>query len=561
MIKIKKKLAQQHETSLNIKISARVTFLKSCIKKESTMKKTLLLILIVVLNITVCFAQTTVSKKIQPNIIVFLVDDMGLMDTSVPFITDNKGEAVSQPLNSWYHTPNMETLAAKGTRFSQFYAQSVCSPTRASLLTGQNATRHHTTTWIKPDENNRGEFGPKQWNWQGLTSSSVTFPLLLQSEGYKTIHIGKGHFGPLDSEGADPKNIGFDVNIAGAAWGRPKSYYGRDHYGNHPKYKKVHEPLTHDIPHLEAHYDNDVFLTQALTLEANKQITEATSEQKPFLLYMSHYAVHAPFDNDPRFAKRYPNRGKSKQAQAYATLVEGMDKSLGDITAKLEELGIAENTLILFLGDNGGDAPLGKNDEIASAAPLKGRKGTSWEGGMRAPLIVAWAKIDPTSAIQQKLPISQNKINTQIATVLDIYPTILSAASVKNPQAQVIDGVNLAEQLSGQINVLRENSFLMHFPHEHRHSYFTSYRLEDWKIIYNYLPKVKTKHRKNHVKRYQLYNLKNDPTESKDLASSQPKELIRMMKSMMAELENQNAQFPIDKYGRTLKPILPTPST
>ncbi len=523
------------------------------------MKKTLFLILLVIFNISVCLAKEVILKEARPNIIVFLVDDMGLMDTSVPFITDAMDMPISQPLNNWYHTPNMEELARKGTRFTQFYAQSVCSPTRASLLTGQNATRHHTTTWIKPDENNRGKFGPTNWNWQGLKSQSVTFPKLLQNNGYKTIHIGKGHFGPLKSDGAEPKNIGFDANIAGAAWGRPKSYYGRDQYGNHEKYKQKNKPVTHNIPHLEAYYDNDTFLTEALTLEANKQIAQATSEKKPFLLYMSHYAVHAPFHSDSRFAERYKNKGKSKQAQAYATLVEGMDKSLGDITSKLEQLGIAENTLILFLGDNGGDAPLGKNDDIAVSAPLKGKKGTSWEGGMRAPLITAWAKPNSKNTLQQRFLIAQNTINTQVATVLDIYPTILAAASVKNPTTQIIDGVNLAEQLSGQINTNRENSFLMHFPHEHRHSYFTSYRLDDWKVIYNYLPKVKTKHRKKQVKRYQLYNLTKDPTESMDLASSQPKQLTRMMKLMMAELIKQDAQYPVDKQGKTLKPILPTP--
>ena len=183
------------------------------------MKKLLLILSLMITGLPTALAQGAVTNDSQPNIIVFLVDDMGLMDTSVPFLTDKSGQPASQPLNSWYHTPNMEQLAEKGIRFSQFYAQSVCSPTRASLLTGQNATRHHTTTWINPSENNHGKFGPKQWNWQGLDSASVTFPLLLKNKGYKTIHIGKGHFGPVGSEGADPKNIGFEVNIAGAAWG------------------------------------------------------------------------------------------------------------------------------------------------------------------------------------------------------------------------------------------------------------------------------------------------------------------------------------------------------
>jgi len=517
------------------------------------MKALLLLLTFIASSLLIGCAQNTPEKTSQPNIIVFLVDDMGPMDTSVPFITDNEGSPVQHPLNSWYHTPKMEELAAKGTRFSQFYAQSVCSPSRASLLTGQNATRHHTTTWIKPTENNSGKFGPKQWNWQGLNSSSVTFPQLLKDEGYKTIHIGKGHFGPLDSEGADPINIGFDVNIAGTSWGRPKSYYGREHYGNHPKYKKGNKPLTFNIPHLEAYYDKDIYLTEALTLEANKEISKASSENKPFMLYMSHYAVHGPWNNDPRFEERYKNRGKSSKSQAFATLVEGMDKSLGDITTKLEELGIAENTLILFLGDNGSDSPIGKNNTIETSAPYKGKKATSWEGGMRAPLIAAWAKPNVNNKMQQRLPIAENAINTQVASILDIFPTILSVASVKKPQSQEIDGVNLAKQLSGQVNTTRNNSFLMHFPHEHRHSYFTTYRLDDWKVIYNYNPENKA-----NIKRYQLYNLADDLSESKDVATLQPKKLMQMMKLMISELESQNAQYPVDSKSRTLKPILPT---
>jgi arylsulfatase A-like enzyme len=517
------------------------------------MNKLSMMLVVLLVNTPIVLANKQQSNaQKQPNIVVFLVDDMGLMDTSVPFITNEKKQAVPSPLNDWYHTPNMEALANKGTRFTQFYAQSVCSPTRASLLTGQNAARHQTTTWIKPTENNHGEFGPKKWNWQGLAKSSTTLPAVLKNSGYKTIHIGKGHFGPLASEGADPANIGFDVNIAGGPWGRPKSYFGRDQYGNHDKYKQKNELLTHNIPHLQAYYDKDIFLTEALTLEANKQITAAVSAQKPFFLYMSHYAVHAPFDSDPRFAERYQDKGQSADAQAYATLIEGMDTSLGDIVKKLTQLNIAENTLIFFLGDNGGDAPFGHHDAIASSAPLKGKKGTSWEGGMRAPLIVAWAKPKKSSVIQQQLAIVPNNINSQLTSVLDIYPTLLSAASATNPASHIIDGVNLTKQLSGQVNNQRDNSFLMHFPHQHRHSYFTVYRFEDWKVIYHYDPKGE-----GEVKRYQLYNLLDDPSELTDLAATEPKKLAKMMELMISELKRNKAQYPIDQSGRALKPIMP----
>lgn len=513
-------------------------------------KYALTLILLFLLN--ACAIEQNMSSKPQPNIVVFIVDDMGPMDTSVSFVTDSSGQTLEQPLNNWYHTPNMEKLAANGTRFSQFYAQSVCSPSRSSLLTGQNAARHHTTTWINPTKNNKGEFGPSEWNWNGLDSDSITFPRLLQNQGYRTIHIGKGHFGPLLSEGENPKNIGFDVNIAGSSWGRPKSYYGQNHYGNHAKYKKRDNTFTHNIPHLSEYHGKDVFLTEALTLEANKQIERAVEDDKPFLLYMSHYAVHDPFDSDPRFASRYNNRGYSKRAQAFATLIEGMDKSLGDIVKKLSDLNVADNTIIILLGDNGSDAPLGKNDEIASSAPLRGKKGTSWEGGMRAPLIISWAELKAGSIQQANLSINSNQTNTNITTIMDIFPTILSVTNTPKPENAMIDGESLMPALAGQINTPLHNEFLMHFPHSHRHSYFTTYRQGDWKLIYQYNPEGN-----KNVERYQLYNLAKDPNESNNLASTEKGKLADMVKAMRYKLKEQNAQYPISSNGTELEPELP----
>ena len=353
-----------------------------------------------------CAADQSSSKgnagASKPNVIVFLVDDMGVMDTSVPFLTDKDGDAKMYPLNEFYRTPGMERLAAKGIRFNQFCAQSVCSPSRASIMSGQNATRHQTTTWIRPDSNNRGSFGPPKWNWEGLNKGDVTLPKVLKDAGYKTIHVGKAHFGALGKEGADPKNIGFEVNIAGSSWGQQGSYFGKKAYG---------KERPHAVLDLEAYHGTDTFLTEALTLEANKEIAKSVEAGKPFFLHMSHYAVHAPFETDSRFVKNYDQSGKSEKAIAFATLIEGMDKSLNDIMDKLEDLKVAENTLIVFLGDNGTDAPLGKHHDIACAAPLRGRKATHYEGGMRVPFIAAWAKLNPQNQWQKKLPIAQGKFS------------------------------------------------------------------------------------------------------------------------------------------------------
>ncbi|MDG1355919.1 MAG: sulfatase-like hydrolase/transferase, partial [Opitutales bacterium] len=354
------------------------------------------------------------NESNKPNIILFLVDDMGLMDTSVPMLVDKEGKPQKHHLNEFYRTPNMERLAKQGVRFSQFYAQSVCSPTRVSLMTGQNSARHRVTQWINPESKNQG---PADWDWKGLTSKDVTLPALLKKNGYHTIFSGKAHFAPTGYEGADPTNLGFDVNIAGCAFGAPGSYYGKDGYGNlDPKRKK------RAIPGLEKYHKTDVFLSEAITREAITAIDHSLKQESPFFLYMSHYAAHSPFQTDPRFGDNYKDSGKSRPANSFATLIEGIDKSLGDLMDHLAAKGVAENTLILFVGDNGSDAPLGDTYGYFSSAPLRGKKGTCYEGGLRVPFIAGWAKPGKANSFS----ISQNAVHhQQIGTVMDIYATIL----------------------------------------------------------------------------------------------------------------------------------------
>jgi len=490
------------------------------------------------------------SAAAPPNIIIFLVDDMGVMDTSLPFLTDAKGQPKRYPLNDYYRTPNMERLAARGIRFNNFCAMSVCSPTRISIMTGQNAARHHTTNWINPDKDNAGPQGPPDWNWQGLKKTDVTLPRVMAENGYRTIHVGKGHFGPREFEGAEPKNIGFDTNIAGCSIGAPGSYYGLENYGNRKGAKKPGAA----VPGLEKYWGTETFLTEALTLEAKAAVTGAVGEKKPFFLYFANYAVHAPFNSDPRFADHYKDSGKPAPAQAFATLIEGMDKSLGDMLDHLDTLGVADNTLIFFLGDNGSDAPLGDEHAVACAAPLRGKKGAHYEGGMRVPFIAAWAKSNPANEYQQKLPIPAGAIQPQIAAVYDLFPTILNLTGKSSPKGHIVDGAKLDTLLTGKADPERKEEFLMHYPHSpHRSSYFTTYRLGDWKVIYHYVPSEDSEN-----SHYQLYNLKKDPFEKTNLATTAPAELKRMMGGLIAAMEHENAVYPVDKDGTTrLKPQLP----
>jgi len=491
------------------------------------------------------------SEPARPNIIVFLVDDMGIMDTSVPFLTDSKGKEKSYPLNHYYRTPNMERLAARGIRFNNFYAMSVCSPTRISIMTGQNAARHRTTNWINPEENNGGPNGPPDWNWNGLTSRDVTLAKLLKSTGYRTIHVGKGHFGSGKSEGADPTNLGFEINIAGTAYGSPASYYGTKNYGN--KGNNSESNARRAVPDLQKYHGSDTFLTEALTREAKLQLTAAVESKTPFFLNFAHYAVHAPFDSDPRFAGHYKTSGKSPQAQAFATLIEGMDRSLGEILDHLDSLGVAQNTIIFFLGDNGSDAPLGGPHDVASAAPLRGKKGSHYEGGMRVPFIAAWAKPEADTPVQKQWPIASGVIQSQQAAVYDLFPTILSLAGTPLPANHIIDGSSLATLMTGIPDSTHPKTFLMHYPHSpHRSDYFTVYRHEDWKVIYHYLPSASS-----NGLHYQLYNLADDPFEQKDLALIKPDVLKRMMQELIDALQRQQALYPVDDAGKTLLPKSP----
>jgi arylsulfatase A-like enzyme len=503
---------------------------------------------LVAIAMTLCgFVAWSAAAADKPNIVIFLVDDMGPMDTSVPFMVGEDGEPKRYPLNDYYRTPGMEKLAARGTRLNNFYAMSVCSPTRTSIVTGQNAARHRVTQWIRSENNNKGPLGPPQWNWTGFSDASKTLPGVLKTQGYRTIYVGKAHFGPLGEPTESPKGIGYDVNIAGWSWGQPGSYYGQDGYG-HLKGNKRRA-----VPDLEKYHGTDTFLTDALTIEGKAAIDASIKDGKPFFLHFAPYAVHTPFQSNPKYAANYADTGKSKPAQAYATLIESMDTALNELLTHLEEKGIAENTLIFFLGDNGGDAPLGPTHGHHSSYPLRGKKATHYEGGMRTPFIAAWAKPDATNAWQKKMPIAQGVINQQLGTVMDLYPTILNLVGADVPDGHAIDGDDLAKQFVSQAaDADRSNRFLMHFPHSHRSSYFTALRVGDWKLIYHYVPDM------NPAKtRYELFDLKSDPYEKKNLADQQPNKVKRLLNVMTQMLDEQGALYPVSRDGETMRPIMP----
>ena len=268
-----------------------------------------------IISIIILISLISCKTTQKPNIIIFLVDDMGWQDTSVPFWKEKTN------FNKIYKTPNMERLASEGMKFTQAYATPVCTPTRVSLISGMNAARHRVTNWtlrknVSMVKDPEGLQIP-MWNMNGAqpidsieNSIHITpLPQILKNNNYKTIHVGKAHFGALTTPGANPLNLGFEVNIAGHAAGAPGSYYGLKKFQNKRRSEK-----TWDVPGLDKYHGKDIFLSEALTNEAILEIDKSIDDKKPFFLYMAHYAVHTPIQGDSRFEQNYLNKeyGKKK---------------------------------------------------------------------------------------------------------------------------------------------------------------------------------------------------------------------------------------------------------
>ncbi|MEM6778783.1 MAG: sulfatase-like hydrolase/transferase [Planctomycetota bacterium] len=511
------------------------------------MKRTHALVLVVLLAWQPAFAVKPSEAK--PNVLLFLVDDMGLMDTSVPFLADRLGHPTRYPLNDFYRTPSMERLAALGTRYSQFYANSVCSPTRTTLMSGQYSARHHTTQFIRPENRNTGEFGPVDWKWEGFAKTDPTLPAQLRAQGYRTIHSGKAHFGPIGYWAENPANIGFDVNIAGCSFGQPGSYLGEKNYGH-----GIDKRQKRAVPGLESYHGTETHLTEAITIEMKAAISSSVAAGMPFFAYMSHYAVHAPFEADSRFIDHYRDASNPRLA-AFASLIEGMDKSLGDLLDHLELLGVAENTFVIFLGDNGTDAPIGDVHQIACSAPLRGKKGTHYEGGMRVPMIAAWAKKDEGNGFQSQFPVLAGRLITNgFAHIADVPATIMNLTGTKPGDGHRVDGMSLLPSIGGQ-PLPQDREFLMHFPHSHRSSYFTSYRRGNHKLIYHY-PVGGGFESNKAAGAIEMFDLVTDPDESHNLASRDPDLAGEMLSAMQSALADSHAQFPtVD--GEEVRPDWP----
>lgn len=473
----------------------------------------------------------------RPNIVFFLVDDMGWQDTSVPLHYDKGGKPIPSPGNATFKTPAMEKLASQGVCFTRAYGASVCSPTRTSVMSGMNPSRTHISNWTNPakpaDTSKRSikAMAPPKWRIEGLNARDASMANMFKKEGYRTIFIGKAHFGATSQKEAQPEQLGFDVNIGGCGAGQPGSYYGKDNYAEQPtRFQKKQGPR--DVPGLQQYHGSDTFLTEALTLELGKEMDKAVHMKKPFFAYMGHYAVHGPLMQDPRFSQLYP--GQRAAMLKYATLISGMDKSLGDIIDKLEQAGVAENTLIVFASDNGGTAPK-KNP----CTPLRAGKGCAYEGGIRVPVIIAWARPNPGNTFQRQFPIKGGGINSNVIALQDLFATFGSIIGSSHVPAG-LDSMDFSGYLRPDGKSGRPQTFFLNFPHEHNEAYYAVYINGDWKVIYRFL-----------TKSWELYNVTDDIGETKNMAAEQPAILKKMAAALAAEFKRHDSQPPIETATNT----------
>ncbi len=446
------------------------------------------------------------QSPLKPNIVLILADDLGWRDAS--FMG-----------SKYYETPEIDALAKSGMIFTDAYSNAPnCAPTRACLLTGLYTPRHGIYT-VATSARGKSEYRklvPIK-NTLLLDTSFVTVAEVLKSHGYRTASIGKWHLG--NKSYGLPTAQGFEVNVGGFEKGHPKSYFSP--YSN---------PFLTDGPEGE-------YLTDRLTNEALKFIDK--NKDGPFFLYLPHYAVHTPIqakDSLTAFFKNKPPDGRHNNP-IYAAMIKSLDDGVGRIMAKIHELGLTENTIVIFTSDNGGMGV------ATGMEPLRGSKGMLYEGGIRVPFIASWpGKIKPET------------ISHEPVISLDLYPTILSLAGITKPDGLLLDGIDFSPVLLKQ-RPMATRPLFWHFP-----AYLERYRnmnriwrttpasairYGDWKLIQYY--------EDNHI---ELYNLLEDIGETQNLTGENPHKrdelyaiLDKWRKAVKAPVPTQlNPDFDQKKY-------------
>jgi arylsulfatase A-like enzyme len=452
------------------------------------------------------FAQAALKNR--PNILFILVDDLGWADLGCYGST-------------FHESPNLDKLAASAMRFTDAYAACpVCSPTRAAIMTGRYPTRLNITDWIPGMVAKNPKLSCPE-DFDELPLKETTLSEVFQRKGYATFFAGKWHLG---KKGYFPEDQGFDINKGGHHKGSPPGGY----------YTPYKNPKLEDGP--EGEYLSDRLTTESI------QFMEA-HHKEPFLLYLSFYTVHTPIQACKRHLKKFQDKvealpgqkgeafipehdGLTRQRQDrpdYASMVYAMDENIGRLLNKLDELKLRDNTIIVFTSDNGGLSTVrGKNAPTANL-PLRAGKGWCYEGGIRVPLIIRAPGVTQPASTSNEPVIS-----------MDCFPTLLDLAGLRKSPKLHRDGHSLVPLLRGKATLKRKALF-WHYPHYHGSTWTpgAAVRAGDWKLITFY-----------DKKRVELYNLKNDIGERKDLAKTHPKKRKELQELLQQWQKETGAKMP-----------------
>lgn len=456
----------------------------------------------------VAYSQNAMLKP-RPNVIVFLVDDLGYSDAGC-YGSD------------YYETPHIDALAAAGMRFTSAYASSsLCSPSRASLLTGKNPARLRITHAI-PIKGYARIGGGKATPFRdadyvmNLPLEEVTIAEALKSVGYATANIGKWHV--CNEAAYYPEHQGFDLNVGGDHHGGTGNYF----YPYNNRWRMARGEPWEEWNTLPDGKPGE-YLTDRLTTEAVRFIE--TNQDRPFFLYLSHYAVHTPIqakgDLIAKFSNKEPDTIKGHVKPEYAAMIQSVDESLGALMSKLKELGLDDQTIILFTSDNGGHGKQTAN------YPLRGNKGNFYEGGIRVPLIIRWPQATFAGRVSD-VPV----------ITMDLYPTILQMVGLPLRPEQHTDGLSLAPLFNGRKSLDREVLF-WHFPnytgpnHPDGSRPLSVVRYRDWKLIESL-----------EDGQVELYDLRTDVSEAHNIAVKKG-DLVQQLRRMLADWRSDTrAQLP-----------------
>jgi arylsulfatase A-like enzyme len=462
------------------------------------------------LLVTACDASP--PRKTPPNVVLFVADDLGWRD--VGFMG-----------SAFYETPNIDGLAASGTVFNQAYsAHPVCSPTRTALMTGRDPARVGITDWIPGYEPDDPQLADPPIPDQ-LPLEEITLAELFQQAGYATFMAGKWHLG--QEEAYWPEHQGFDENSGGHDRGSPPGGY----------FSPYENPRLDDGPESE-------FLTERLGRETSNFIRRHAGH--PFFVYHAFYSVHTPIQAVPGHIDHYleksdasgsrppdihdPTHGFQSRARqddpAYASMVAAVDDVVGHIMQTLEELGLEDDTIVVFTSDNGGLSTRrsGRGNMPTSTLPLRAGKGWLYEGGIRVPQIIrAPGLTKPGSE------------HGAVVTTVDLFPTLLALSDIDQPQDRMIDGIDLSDALTGS-ELPERGALVWHFPHYHGSGWRpgTAIRVGDWKLVKHY-----------ESGNVELFNLAGDPGESRDVAAANPAQVASLEIELERWFERTGAAVPV----------------